>query len=739
MEVRENFPGIFISSFFGKNAVPLLYDNRCGFIMETNVQLELAYNFLQYTGVNVFLTGKAGTGKTTFLHRLKRLSPKRMIVLAPTGVAAINAGGVTIHSFFQLPFGPYRAPLTNELPETKERFTNKFSKEKIDIIRSLDLLVIDEISMVRADLLDAVHDVLCRYRDKTRPFGGVQLLMIGDLQQLAPIVKEEEWSLLRTYYKSPFFFNSLALQQTSYVSIELTQVYRQCDGEFIRLLNAIRGNCADQTVFDLLNRRYIPGFKPGKEEGYITLTTHNAQAQLINSRELEEIPASAYSFLAEVKDNFPAYAFPTEECLVLKKGAQVLFVKNDSSPEKRYYNGKIGKITEIGAERIRVKCADDRKEIEVGKEEWTNTKYTIDPETKEITETIEGVFRQYPLKTAWAITIHKSQGLTFERAIIDAGAAFTHGQVYVALSRCKTLEGLVLSSPLKNNVLISDRTVESFTERVEKSQPDAIDLEKARLQYYTELVTDLFDFMLLWKRLQRVAWVFGEHLGKLYPEWTARYRQARENCFSEIVSVGEKFKIQLTRLIAASENAEQDKRIRERISKGVIYFSEKLQTIVLDLLENSVLEIDNKEVRKIAEEALGRLQQEAAVKQETLTAAENGFSVKSYLAARSRAMLEKPRIKMRKSTDKIDISADIGHPELYNRLRHWRKEEADRLKLPVYTIMQQKALLGVANTLPTSGKELLKIPGIGKKVMEKYGKKLLEIVDEFRWGINEPE
>ncbi len=416
-----------------------------------------------------------------------------------------------------------------------------------------------------------------------------------------------------------------------------------------------------------------------------------------------------------------------------------MFVKNDSSPEKRYYNGKIGKITAIGAERIRVKCADDREEIEVGKEEWTNTKYTIDPETKEITETIEGVFRQYPLKTAWAITIHKSQGLTFERAIIDAGAAFTHGQVYVALSRCKTLEGLVLSSPLKNNVLISDRTVESFTERVEKSQPDAIDLEKARLQYYTELVTDLFDFMLLWKRLQRVAWVFGEHLGKLYPEWTARYRQARENCFSEIVSVGEKFKIQLTRLIAASENAEQDKRIRERISKGVIYFSEKLQTIVLDLLENSVLEIDNKEVRKIAEEALGRLQQEAAVKQETLTAAENGFSVKSYLAARSRAMLEKPRIKMRKSTDKIDISADIGHPELYNRLRHWRKEEADRLKLPVYTIMQQKALLGVANTLPTSGKELLKIPGIGKKVMEKYGKKLLEIVDEFRLGINEPE
>lgn len=707
--------------------------------METNVQLDLAYNFLQYTGVNVFLTGKAGTGKTTFLHRLKRLSPKRMIVLAPTGVAAINAGGVTIHSFFQLPFGPYIPDPTQELPAIKERFTNKFSKEKINIIRSLDLLVIDEISMVRADLLDAVHDVLCRYRDKSRPFGGVQLLMIGDLQQLAPVVKEEEWNLLKTYYQSPFFFNSLALQQTSYISIELTQIYRQCDWEFIRLLNAIRGNCADKTVFDLLNRRYMPDFKPDKEEGYITLTTHNAQAQLINSRELEEIPESAYSFLAEVKDNFPAYAFPTEERLVLKKGAQVMFVKNDSSPGKRYYNGKIGKITEISTERIRVKCADDQEEIEVGKEEWTNTKYTIDPETKEITETIEGVFRQYPLKTAWAITIHKSQGLTFERAIIDVGAAFTHGQVYVALSRCKTLEGLVLSSPLKNRALISDRTIESFTEKVEKSQPDITDLEKARRQYYTELVTDLFDFTLLWKRLQRVAWVFGEHLGKLYPELTARYRQARENCYPEIVAVGERFKIQLTRLIAASENAEQDKLVGERIGKGVVYFSEKLQIIVIGLLENSVLEIDNKEVRKIVEEALGRLQQEVAVKQETLAAAENGFSVKSYLAARSRAMLEKPQIKMRKSTDKINIIGDLKYPELYNLLRHWRKEEADRLKLPVYTIIQQKALLGVTNTLPTSGRELLKIPGIGKKVIEKYGKKILEIVDEFRLGINKPE
>lgn len=707
--------------------------------METNRELDLAYRFLEYTGTNIFLTGKAGTGKTTFLQQLKMKSPKRMIVLAPTGVAAINAGGVTIHSFFQLPFGPYVPGKKGVETARPDRFTNKFSKEKINIIRTLDLLVIDEISMVRADLLDAVSDVLCRYRDRTRPFGGVQLLLIGDLQQLAPVVKEEEWGLLKEYYESPFFFNSQALQQTPYISIELTQVYRQADEKFIRLLNRIRDNRADEETLEVLNRRYMPDFSPEEKDEYITLTTHNAQAQLINSRKLEEIDSPAFSYLAEVRDDFPAYAFPTDERLVLKQGAQVMFVKNDSSPERRYYNGKIGKITQIGPDFIRVSCREEQEEIEVSREEWTNTKYTIDPDTREITETIEGVFRQYPLKTAWAITIHKSQGLTFEHVIVDAGAAFTHGQVYVALSRCKTLEGLVLRTPLKSRTLINDRTVQSFTEKVEQNCPGETELEEARRYYYLQLVSELFDFNNLWKELRQTAWVFGEHLGKLYPDLTERYRQSRERSYKELTEVGEKFKVQLKRLITESPAYEQDEQVKERIGKGVVYFKEKTKELVVSLLEVTQPEIDNKEIRKTVEEALGHLQQEADLKMETLAAAEDGFSVKSHLTARVKAVMEKPKAKVRKSTDKIEISEDIRHPELYRQLRNWRKEEADRLKLPVYTVMQQKALIGVCNTLPTGSKELIKIPGIGKKVLEKYGAVLLQLVDKYRLGIKETE
>ena len=479
--------------------------------MESNPQLELAYDFLEYTGVNVFLTGKAGTGKTTFLRELKRRSPKRMIVVAPTGVAAINAGGVTIHSFFQLPFGPY-VPGSTDTVERGEKlqYTHKFNREKINIIKMIDLLVIDEISMVRADLLDAVDDMLRRYRSKNEPFGGVQLLLIGDLQQLAPVVKEDEWALLKQHYASAFFFHSKALAATRYVAIELKHVYRQQDREFVDLLNRVRENRVDAAVLGMLNRRYVPGFKPSDDEGYITLTTHNHQAQRINDVKMAELSTRAYSFKAEVKDNFPTYSYPTEETLVLKQGAQVMFVKNDSSPEKRYYNGKIGKITAINDRSIEVVGKEDGLKIQVTPEEWTNTRYTLDEETREITETVEGTFKQYPLKTAWAITIHKSQGLTFERAIVDANAAFAHGQVYVALSRCKTFEGLVLSSPVTVRSLVSDGAIDEFVREAEQKEPNKEELQQARQSYFRELLLEQFDYETIRWRLHYLYRVLDE-------------------------------------------------------------------------------------------------------------------------------------------------------------------------------------------------------------------------------------
>lgn len=701
--------------------------------METNPQIDLAFDFLQYTGTNVFLTGKAGTGKTTFLHQLKQRSPKRMIVVAPTGVAAINAGGVTIHSFFQLPFGPYIAGSNEVSSDGPNRYTNKFSREKINIIRSLDLLVIDEISMVRADLLDAVSDILCRYKDRSRPFGGVQLLMIGDLQQLAPVVKDEEWSLLKDRYASPFFFCSMALQAVPYIGIELTHVYRQTDMTFVSLLNKIRDNQADHETLQALNKRYVPGFRPDDTEGYITLTTHNHQAQQINRQKLEELEERAYTYDAEVKDEFPDYSFPTDQHLVLKKGAQVMFVKNDSTPEKRYYNGKIGRVTAISSDNIVVRCGNEKEAITVAREEWTNTKYTIDAETQEITETVEGVFRQYPLKTAWAITIHKSQGLTFERAIVDAGAAFTHGQVYVALSRCKTLEGLVLSSPLRPGTLINDAVVRRFTDGIEQNQPGQEQLANAKKAYYLQLLKELFDYSGVLRRMQYMTKLFNDHLWRLYPELTERYRKVRECCHNEMKEVGERFQLQLERLMYESVDYEHDGQVLERVEKGIAYFTEKT-AVVAALLNDTHPEIDNKDVRKSVEEALGRLQMEVGVKTATLEAMAGGFDVMRYLQVKAKAMIEKPRTKAKKMSDKADVPADILHPALYNILRQWRKDEAAALNLPAYTVLHQKALLGISNMLPTNGRELLTIPGIGKKVAERYGAKLLDIVNDYRFA-----
>lgn len=704
--------------------------------MESNPQLELAYDFLEYTGVNVFLTGKAGTGKTTFLRNLKERSPKRMIVVAPTGVAAINAGGVTIHSFFQLPFGPYIPGVTDVVTQDgKARFTNKFSREKINIIKTIDLLVIDEVSMVRADLLDAIDDVLRRYRNRSEAFGGVQLLLIGDLQQLAPVVKEDEWALLKQHYESAYFFHSKALAATRYVPIELKRVYRQQDGVFLDLLNRVRENRVDVSVLNVLNQRYIPGFTPSDEDGYITLTTHNHQAQRINDLKMAALDTKAYTFKAEIKDNFPAYSYPTDELLVLKKGAQVMFVKNDSSPEKRYYNGKIGKIAAINNNTIEVVGKEDGMRILVNREEWTNTKYTLDEESKEIVEMVEGRFSQYPLKTAWAITIHKSQGLTFERAIVDANAAFAHGQVYVALSRCKTFEGLVLSSPVSSRSLINDDAINHFVKEVEQREPGPEELHQARQSYFRELLLEQFDYEAIRWRLHYLYRILDEQLRRLYPEWVERYRLAGARCAEELLMVAERFQNQLERLMSEEENYETDPMIAERVRKGAVYFREHTKAIFTDLLEENIPEIDNKEVRKSVEQAMERFQGEVTLKMETLKVIGNAFSVTAYLRAKAKALIDAPKVKIKAKkagSIKVEVSSDILHPKLYTMLRTWRNQEAERLKLPVYTVLQQKALLGISNLLPTSTKELLAVPGIGKRIVERYGAVILDMVDEYK-------
>lgn len=351
-----------------------------------NSELQLAYDFVKCTNQNLFLTGRAGTGKTTFLHTLRKELPKRMIIVAPTGVAAINAGGVTMHSFFQLPFGPVLpGHMIQRLQEKEKDFQGRqFSRQKREIIRTLDLLVIDEISMVRADMLDGVDEILRRFRNPKLPFGGVQLVMIGDLQQLPPVVKQAEWEILRKVYSTPYFFGSLALAQTNYVTIELQHVYRQSDAGFIRILNEIRDQKLSTASIELLNQRYRAGFTDDGNEGYVILTTHNATAQEINRSKLQKLLGKESVFHARVEGDFPQQMYPTDSMLTLKKGAQVMFLKNDPSPEKLYFNGKIGIVEEMDDQSIFVLCEGDSDAIEVKPAVWENIFYFIDEKTKEI-------------------------------------------------------------------------------------------------------------------------------------------------------------------------------------------------------------------------------------------------------------------------------------------------------------------------------------------------------------------
>ena len=713
---------------------------------EGNAPLDLAWQFVERTGVNVFLTGKAGTGKTTFLRRLKERSPKRMVVVAPTGVAAINAGGVTIHSFFQFPLAPYIPGGAFNAKDEKYRF----SKEKKNIIRTLDLLVIDEISMVRADLLDQIDAVLRLHKDRHRPFGGVQLLMIGDLSQLAPVVKENEWALLREYYHTPYFFGSHALQQTQHVTIELTHVYRQTDHTFINILNEVRENRLTSESLALLNSRVdnrqqteadsqfsISNSQFG--DGTIRLTTHNVTANRYNEERMDALKGVRFSFRAEVSGNFPESSYPAEEKLVLKKGCQVMFLKNDAQGS-RYYNGKLGIVSAIDAERICVRGIDDGVEIEVEPDVWTNARYVIDKETKEIREEIEGEFRQYPLRLAWAITVHKSQGLTFDRAVLDVNAAFASGQVYVALSRCRSLEGLVLTAPLLAQSVKTDALVTDYMNmELEQAQHTAGHLTTLERDYYLAMLTELFNFKTLETDFRRMLRLIDEHLYKVYPLLLKEYKQADERMAKEITAISVTFYRQYSALVLESTDYASDPLLAERIHKAASYFLERLDEFMAPLTERASLDSDNREVKERLAEATFNLKQSFTQKRYLLTrVVKNGFSVSTFLKDKAVGLLnaELPAKKERKkgaASEKVEVDrhADIRHPRLFHKLRVWRNMRAEELGRPAYGVLTQKALIGITNELPTSGRELLRMPGFGKKSLEMFGREILAIVDEY--------
>lgn len=700
-----------------------------------NEQLELAWQFVERTGVNVFLTGKAGTGKTTFLHKLKERSPKRMIVVAPTGVAAINAGGVTIHSFFQFPLAPY---VPGSSFNTKdERF--RFSKEKKRIIRTLDLLVIDEISMVRADLLDQIDAVLRLHKDRNRPFGGVQLLMIGDLSQLAPVARESDWTLLREYYTTPYFFGSKALQQTRHVTIELQHVYRQTDTTFVDILNEVRENRLTANGLTMLNSRYCKEEKVLNSEGVIRLTTHNLTANNYNEQRMDSLKGKRYTYEAEITGTFPESSYPAEKTLELKKGCQVMFLKNDTQGA-RYYNGKLGIITSLDDDHIKVRGLDDDTEVEVTPDVWTNARYVIDKETKEIREEIDGEFRQYPLRLAWAITVHKSQGLTFDRAVIDVNAAFAAGQVYVALSRLRSLEGLLLTAPLSPAAVKTDMAVTQYMNtELAQAQHTATHLNDFERSYYLEMLSELFSFKSLGADMQRILRLLTEHFYKIYPTLLDNYKEKDSQFAREIGGVAATFNTQYTQLVNQSGDYAKDKLLAERISKGATYFANKLDEIVKPLIESTQIDSDNKDTKEKTDEAVYNLQQSFALKRYLLgRIIEKGFNVSAYLKDKAIGVLqaeqkEKREARKTKAEGKIDVdrNADIKNPILFNQLRRWRAKRAEELERPVYGIITQRSLIGITNELPTTEKELLRMPGFGKKTLKMFGEEILRMVKGY--------
>lgn len=547
--------------------------------------------FINQTNQSIFLTGQAGTGKTTLLREIIRTTHKNTVVVAPTGIAALNAGGVTIHSMFQLPFASF-IPEHKVTPvfagharfESRDTLRNHFrqSGQKLAVIRNMELLIVDEVSMLRADLLDAMDFMLQSVRKNKTPFGGVQVLFIGDLLQLPPVVKNDEWQTLRQYYRGIFFFHARVVQDNPPVYIELSKIYRQSDDLFISILNNLRNNKITSDDVAMLNRFAKPEFDVETHPGYIVLTTHNAKADAINSRALNNLDADAITYYPEITGEFPEKIFPVDEALVLKEGAQVMFVKNDSSAEKLYFNGKTGVVKSLSANELLVYFPDEDRTIEVDRYEWRNIRYYVDNTTKEIKEEILGTFVHYPIKLAWAITVHKSQGLTFDKAAIDVSDVFAPGQAYVAFSRLRSLNGLILLSPLRLKGIASDEEVMRYAEQ----KADVTNLEAAlhrqTREYIKQSLKDSFTWKDLAQQWRNHSFSYRDEGPKSVKAKYAAWAKQQADAVAALTGPAEKFLHQLESLFAV-ENPDTAF-IESRISAAHDYFFGSLDDLVTEVL-----------------------------------------------------------------------------------------------------------------------------------------------------------
>lgn len=713
-------------------------------------RLDLASSFIADTSRNVFLTGKAGTGKTTFLRQLVANTSKRVVVAAPTGVAALNAGGVTLHSLFQLPFGVTPGGKNAEMSSGKF-FTTRYRKPKLRLIRSMDLLVIDEVSMVRSDTLDAVDYCLRRIRRNSRPFGGVQVLLIGDMNQLPPVARESDWMVLKDYYRSIYFFDSIAFQKGDFVTIELQKVFRQRDEAFIDLLEKVRNKTAGIKDIQLLNARYDKDFPLSEEaENWINLCTHNSAADSLNESRLSDIDEPEYEFEADVEGDFPESSYPCDAVLRLKAGARIMFTKNDS-PDHRFVNGTLGRVIDIDPDMDLIKvCTDDNpsEEFFVEVADWENIAYKANKDTGEIEEEIVGMFHQFPLRLAWAITIHKSQGLTFDKVIIDAAASFAHGQVYVALSRCRSLEGIVLSTQIRMDSIKQDLQIDEFNRYTFTHNPTLAQLYEDMRAFKADMAVEAFSFKNLDVAFSALRNCNPEHVSALFPHFTAGMTECYVEFASSISAVAQSFENQIRSFVSSDNPA-----LGERLQKGAVYFLDKLHTIILPrLAAASTVTFDSAEIGEQFDYALNAFYREYFIKESVciwLSDPENVFTPSDYLKVKGLADTKtddmslskyiaktlKEALKARSSSETSGEESsedeksemDIQNPELFETLRKWRYAKAQEIGKPAFVVLTQKALIAIANTSPKTVSELRQIKGIGPKKLETYGEEILEI------------
>ncbi|NEU06966.1 AAA family ATPase [Flavihumibacter sp. R14] len=696
---------------------------------------QLAADFINGTNRAVFLTGKAGTGKTTFLKHIKQHIPKQTAVIAPTGVAAINAGGSTIHSFFQLPFSPY-------LPEAKGTTLSnavcgkndligriKLNTKRRKVLQELELLIIDEISMVRCDTLDAVDVILRHVRHRpNEPFGGVQILLIGDIFQLSPVAVQHEWNELRQYYNSPYFFHSRVMMQIPPIYIELDKIYRQKNEDFIKVLNEVRNNNLSPEGYLLLQKRYDPEFSPPGDENYITLCTHNSIANSINIRELANVPGKVITFNAAIKGEYPENSYPIDKELQLKIGAKVMFIKNDLEQDKRFYNGKIGVIVFMDKDTIGVQCPNEPEPIIVSQYVWENIKTEVDTVTHQLDEKIIGTFQQFPLRLAWAITIHKSQGLTFEKAIIDAGKAFAPGQVYVALSRCTSLEGLVLKSPINSGSLSNDQHILHYSSSKPAVEEIQEFLSKEKKQFHQQLLYQLFDYGFCQNSVANILTYIQANKESFNAE-TEEFIQGLQGKINELQLTAHKFQIQLRGLYTGVSHIRDE--LQSRITAASNYFKDKVAELIL-LINQSVAETDSKLHAQTFNDALNDLFIVFAQKQHIMLRIHESYSVEEFYKARRSFIVPKFKVNAY-SGKKNEITGPSvsAHPHLLMELKSLRNQICEAKDLPVYMVASTSTLDELANYLPITLDDLSRISGFGTAKVESYGQRFLDIIAEY--------